>query len=116
MSYLLGNDANSLLGGQPRYFYALRTNDTGDLFITRIDRLGNEPLVVNEPGELEDDYTKFSVGIDFFNGKAINRERVYSNLKYDQYRWDDQFLSYYIDDDGILTVLIGKDREYPTDI
>lgn len=116
MAFLLGNDANSLLNGQPRYFYALRTNDTGDLFITRVDRLGNDPLSFNVPGDIEDNYEKFSVGVDFYNGKAINRERVYPNLKFDQYRWDDQFLSYYIDDDGELSVLIGKDRQYPIDI
>jgi hypothetical protein len=56
------------------------------------------------------------VGLDFLNGRAVNRELVYANLKYEQYRWDDRLLSYYIDEDGNLAVLVGEDRTYPADV
>lgn len=116
MAFLLGNDAGSLLNGQPRYFYALRRTEQGDLYVSRVDQLGNDSIQINDIGDPDDDYNKFQVGVDNFNGRGINHERTYVNLKFDQYRWDDRFLSYYIDEDGYLSAIIGKDREYPTDV
>lgn len=117
MAFFLGNDARTLLNGQPRYFYALRRTEEGDLYITSIDQLnGGENIEVNEVGDADNDFTKFQIGVDNFNGRGIDHERNYENLKYDQYRWDDRYISYYIDEDGFLTAEIGKVRDYPTDI
>jgi len=116
MTYFLGNNPADLLSGQPRYFYALRRSDDGDLYITRIDQLSGENVDINNPGDPGDNYEKFAVGVDFFNGRAVNHELTYENLKFEQYRWDDRLLSYYIDEDGNLSAIVGKDRNYPTDI
>jgi hypothetical protein len=116
MTYFLGNNPADLLSGQPRYFYALRRTDEGDLYITRVDQLSGENVDINNPGDPSENYEKFAVGVDFFNGRAVNHELTYDNLKFEQYRWDDRLLSYYIDEDGNLSVIIGKDRDYPTDI
>jgi hypothetical protein len=116
MTYFLGNNQSELLNGSPRYFYALRRTDEGDLYVVRIDQLNGEDVVINNEGDSSENYDKFSVGVDFFNGRAVNHELVYDNLKYEQYRWDDRFMSYYIDEDGNLSVIIGQDRNYPTDV
>jgi len=116
MTYFLGNSAADLLQGKPRYFYGLRRSDAGDVYIDRIDQLNGEAVVINNPGDSVDSYEKFAVGLDFLNGRAVNHELVYANLKYEQYRWDDRLLSYYIDEDGNLAVLVGEDRIYPADV
>lgn len=116
MSFFLGNSQSELLSGKPRYFYGLRRTDQGDLYFVRIDQLLGEIVVLNNEGNPVDNYDKFAIGIDFFNGRAVNHELVYANLKYEQYRWDDRFLSYYIDSDGNLAVKVGEDRTYPVDV
>lgn len=111
-NYVFGNDASSLLKDKPRYFYALRRNQDGDLFVTRVDVLKEGDIEINNPGDLEENYEKFKIGVDFLNGVGTNHEKIYKNLKYDQYRWNDQFLSYYLDDDGGLVVKIGRAHDY----
>lgn len=111
-NYIFGNDARSLLNDEPRYFYALRRTDDGDLFFTRVDQLKEGDLEINNPGDLSENYEKFKIGVDFLNGVGLNHEKIYKNLKYDQYRWDSSFLSYYLNDDGELVVRIGKKFDY----
>lgn len=111
-NYVFGNNSAELLGNQPRYFYALRRDDNGDVYFTRVDQLAGEDIEVNNPGDVEDNFEKFQVGVDMLNGVASNKERIYPNLKYDQYRWDEKYLSYYINDAGELIVRIGKSYDY----
>ena len=56
------------------------------------------------------------VGIDFLEGRDVNHDVVYGNLTYEQYRWDNRNLYYYIDDDGQLVVRISEEYLYPTGI
>ncbi len=115
-NYVFGNDSATLLGNEPRYFYALRRTQDGDLYVSRVDQLDGDTIEVNNPGDAENNYEKFTVGIDLLNGIAANREKIYPNLKFDQFRWDDKFLSYYINSDGELVVKIGKSYDYTGNI
>lgn len=106
---------NELLGqGQPRYFYALRRTDEGLLFFAKIDQIKDpDTVTINNPGASEDDFTEFEYGVDFFDGRAeSDRARTYPNLQWDQYRWDNKNIYYYINEQGELVVRINQSFTY----
>lgn len=119
MTYYVGDvDLQNLLGqGTPRYFYGLRRTDNGDLYLGKLDQLrAADAITVNNPGASEDNYEDFETGIDFTEGRSVEHELVYANIKYEQYRWDGRDIFYYIDDDGQLVVRINENYSYPTGI
>lgn len=119
MTYYIGNfDASTLLGeGNPRYFYAIRKTEAGDLYFARVDQLkDNEEITINDLGTAADNYNSFEVGVDFFEGRNVFHELIFENLKYEQYRWDDRSLYYYLDADGQLVVRINQKYDYPAGI
>lgn len=119
MTYYIGDfNVEGILGvGVPRFFYGLRRTADGELYLARLDQLDADDVVeVNQPGVPEDNYNDFEVGIDFFEGIDVNHDIVYKNLNYQQYRWDNRNLYYYIDDEGQLVVRISEEYQYPTGI
>lgn len=115
MSYVGSFNPGDILGpGTPRYFYGIRRDDDGDLFLVRIDQmLPDELVTVNVSGLPEDNYEDFDVGVDFFEGRDVNHETVYKNLKYEQYRWDARPIYYYIDDEGNFVIRVNEGYDYP---
>ena len=112
-NYYLGNDPQSMLGDTPRFFYGLRRGEDGSLYLIRSDQIrGDEAIQLNDPGEDAGNYNDFEVGIDFFEGRDVYHNKVYENLRYEQYRWDDRAMFYYIDDDGQLVVRINNGYTY----
>jgi len=121
MAYFVGNDASlsNVLGeGNPRYFYALRRDEEGLLFFAKIDQLTDTGLVtINNSGLTEDDYTEFEYGVDFFDGRLEeDHSRPYTNLQWDQYRWDNKNVFYYINTAGELIVRINQNYVYPPEL
>ena len=118
MTYYVGSDVNQsdLLGANnPRYFLALRRTDDGTLYFAKIDQIKDtDSVVINEPGLAEDDYQEFDYGVDFFDGRdADTHVKNYKNLKWDQYRWDNKNLFYYIDSQGNFVVRVNQEYIYP---
>lgn len=114
MTYYIGQTPELVLGSTPRYFYALRRTDEGELYIAKVDQLlGSDEIQINTPGDLEEDFTEFEVGIDFFEGRDVTHELVFGNLKYEQYRWDDRNIYYYINSEGELVARINQSYAYP---
>lgn len=112
-SYYLGTDPQSRLGDTPRFFYALRKNENGSMFLVRSDQMKeSDSIEINEPGYPEENYNDFEVGVDFFEGIDVNHNEPYENLKYQQYRWDDRAIFYYIDEDGQLVARVNSGHEY----
>lgn len=112
-NYYLGVDPLSRLGDSPRFFYGLRKNANGSIFLQRVDQMKGEGSVeINYPGDEAGNYTDFEVGVDFFEGIDINHNEVFDNLKYQQYRWDDRAIFYYIDEDGQLVAKINQSHNY----
>lgn len=121
MTYFVGNDASlsNVLGeGNPRYFYALRRDEEGLLFFAKIDQLTDTGLVtINNSGLTEGDYTEFEYGVDFFDGRLVeDHSRPYENLQWDQYRWDNKNVFYYINTAGELIVRINQNYVYPPEL
>ena len=121
MTYYIGQDnaLSEVLGeGNPRYFYAIRRDDDGLLYFSKIDQLTDlGSITINNSGLTENDYTDFEYGVDFFDGRlAEDHSRPYSNLQWDQYRWDSRNVYYYINTAGEFIVRINQAYVYPPEL
>ena len=115
--YYLGTTPSESLGDSPRYWYALRRNQDGELFFVRSDQLiDRDAYELNIPGPDSEDFVDFSAGTDYFDGIDTNHEPVKENMVYPQYKWDDRSLFFYVDDEGMLVVRINKGYSYPPGI
>ena len=113
MSNTVGQDTNVYLenGVKDRYFYGLRRTDEGELYIGKVDQLSaNDPVTINLPGNIDDNYKEFDQGYDFYEGRDLNHGKPFKNLKYEQFRWDDVNLNYYINDEGEFVVRLNSNR------
>tara|TARA_B100000683_G_scaffold267305_1_gene300760 strand:- start:1081 stop:1440 length:360 start_codon:yes stop_codon:yes gene_type:complete len=100
-----------------RYFYGLRRTDDGELFIAKVDQLSaNDSIQINNEGDPAFNYEDFEQGQDFLEGRNVNHEKVYTNLNYEQFRWDNRSINYYIDDSGNLVARINEGYTYPTGV
>ena len=106
------------IGFIKQYFYGMRRNDDGELFLLRQDQLsGQGTATINDIGIGENNYPDFEEGIDFLEGIDANHDIVYENLRYQQMKWDGRLLTYYIDPtDGQFIVRISEDYQYPDNI
>lgn len=113
--FYLGTSPAEALGDSPRYFYALRRNDDGELFLLRSDQLKDKDSIeLNIPGAPADNFEDFEPGIDYLDGIKEDHEVEYANLVYAQYRWDNRNLLYYIGtDQGRLIQRINQGYVYP---
>lgn len=117
MTYYIGQQPSDVLGDQPRFFYGLRRTDDGELYFARIDQLiGQDAIDINAPGDPGENYEDFEVGVDFYEGRDVYHNLVFANLNYEQYRWDDRNIYYYIDDDGQLVARVNATYTYPTGV
>lgn len=111
MSNTVGQDTSVYLqnGIKDRYFYGLRRTDEGTLFIGKVDQLAvNDPVSINNPGNIDDNFKDFDQGYDFYEGRDLNHDKPFRNLRYEQFRWDDVNLNYYINAEGELVVRINS--------
>jgi len=105
-----GEIFNSL---QNRFFYGLRLSTDGALFLNKVDQLNKDDQVtINLPGDTSENYAGFEEGQDFFEGRDIYGEIIYQNLKYEQYRWDNRNIYYYVNDMGELVARVNKVFNY----
>lgn len=120
MTYYVGNNPQDVLDGFiKRYFYGMRRNEDGELFLIRIDQLqGQENVaVINDIGVSANNFLDFEEGIDYLDGVDQNHNIVYANLRYPQIRWDGRSLVYYIDPtDGQFIMRISEGYDYPENI
>jgi hypothetical protein len=114
-NYYLGRDPIDTLGQSPRYWYALRRNQDGELFIVRSDQLTDKDAYeINIPGDPADNFEDFEPGVDFFDGIDAEHQPEFENMFYPQYRWDDRSIFYYVDSQGQLIQRINQGYTYPT--
>ena len=120
MSYYIGTSPTDVIGSFiKRYFYGMRRNDDGELFLIVADQLaGNKDSVtINELGIAEDNFLDFEEGIDFLDGIDANHNIVYKNLRYQQIRWDDRSLVYYVEPNtGQFVQRVTETYVYPDGI
>jgi hypothetical protein len=113
-TYYLGQSPDEALGDSPRYWYALRRNQDGELFLLRSDQLKDKDSIeLNLPGDPAENFEDFEPGVDYFDGIQADHEVEYDNLVWTQYRWDNRNLLYYVDNQGRLTQRINQGYIYP---
>jgi hypothetical protein len=114
-TYYLGTSPDEALGDSPRYWYAIRRNEDGELFLLRSDQLIDKDTVeLNLPGDPAENFEDFEPGVDYFEGVTADHEIEYDNLVWTQYRWDNRSMLYYIDSEGRLVQRINQGYTYPT--
>lgn len=118
MSYYIGTTPAEVAAGFiKRYFYGLRRNEDGELFLVVLDQLrgGDQNVViVNDLGIASENYPDFEEGIDFLDGIDVDHEQLYPNLRYQQFKWENRSLLYYIEEDtGFFVQRISEAYEYP---
>jgi len=115
-TYYLGTSPDEALGDSPRYWYALRRNEDGELFLLRSDQLKDKDSIeLNLPGDPAENFEDFESGIDYFDGITADHEVEYANLVWTQYRWDNRNMLYYIgQEEGRLIQRINQGYVYPT--
>jgi hypothetical protein len=83
------------------------------LYIVKVDQAtGQDSITVNNPGDAANDYTEFASGVDFFEGRDVYHSLVYPNLNYEQLRWDNRSVYYYINANGELVARVGQTYAY----
>jgi uncharacterized UPF0160 family protein len=114
MSTYIGTSAETVYGEvQNRYFYGLRRTDNGELFLGKVDQLkAADTLTINKPGEPTENFPNFQEGQDFYEGRNVFHDLVYENLNYEQFRWDDRNVLYYINDEGELVLRVNQNHTY----
>ena len=119
MSHYIGNSPESIVQGFiKQYFYGMRRNDDGELFLLRVDQLSGEgTATINDLGVGANNFLDFEEGINYLEGIDADHDIVYENLRYQQIKWDGRLLTYYIDPtDGQFIVRISEDYQYPQNI
>jgi len=102
--------------GQSRYFYGLRRDDEGMLYFGKVDQVagGDDSIIINIEGLTENNFEEFEYGVDFFDGRLEqDHSRPFSNLYWDQFRWDNKNISYYINNEGLFVVRVNQAYTYP---
>jgi hypothetical protein len=121
MTHYVGNTPQDVLAGIiKRYFYGIRRNIDGELFLIRSDQLAagqDNPVVINDIGEAEDNFPDFEEGIDFLDGIDEDHKIVYDNLRYPQIKWEGRSITYFIDEaSGEFTLRVSEGYDFPTNI
>jgi hypothetical protein len=117
MQYIGQSVINTIKTHKDRFFYGLRRTEDGELYLAKVDQMSpNDSVTINDAGAVSANLPDWSEGQDFFDGRDVDHEKVYENLRYEQYRWDDINLYYYINAEGELVVRINQaiNMENPT--
>lgn len=118
MSNYIGIQPETIISAlSVRYFYGLRRTDKGELFLGKIDQLSKtDVLTINRLGDIEENFPNFEENVDYFNGRDAEHNIVYDNLYYEQFRWDNRNIFYYINDEGEFVVRINASYNYDTTV
>ena len=116
-NYFLGNEKSDIIGDSATYLYALRRTDDGELYFARVNQLSrNDSIQINNEGDPANNYPDFESDVDFFEGRDVYHNLTYANLNYEQYRWDNRNVYYYVDNSGNLVMRTDTKYQYPTGI
>jgi hypothetical protein len=114
MSNYIGSNPDQIYGAvENRFFYGLRRTDNGEIFVAKADQTKKDASIsVNKPGDPSDNFSNFQEGQDFFEGRDVNHNIVYKNLSYEQFRWDNRNIYYYVNNEGELVARINQSFTY----
>ena len=102
-----------------KFFYGLARSNDGELTFSKLDFEGgfDEEIILNDlvaRDSQEEQYEFQGFATDYFEGRNSNHELVNKSLKYEQYKFREEDLYYFIDEtDGTLVVRINDQFIYP---
>lgn len=107
--YVLGNSIDSI----GSYFYALRRDDDGTLYITRVESINDIERVEMFPGEIPPEF--FGLSTTDYYGERDDATRLLDfppeEVTYEQWYWETLRKFYYLDpESGELIVSIASDK------
>lgn len=114
MSNYVGINPDQIYGSvKDRFFYGLRRTDQGELFVGKVDQFKkDDSLTINKPGDPTDNFPNYTEGQDFYEGRNVKHELVYKNLNYEQFKWDNKNIYYYVSDEGELVASVNQRYTY----
>lgn len=113
MANTTGNQGQNYYDIENRFFYGLRRNDNGEVFLSKVDQTKKGESVQIATGNISGtSFTDFEVGQNFFEGRDIFHELVFDDLKYEQFKWDNRDIFFYVDDDGYFSIKINEKHIY----
>jgi hypothetical protein len=114
MSNYVGMNPEQIYGEvENRFFYGLRRTDQGELFLGKVDQLKkDDSLTINKPGDPLDNYPNYTENQDFYEGRNVKHELVYKNLNYEQFKWNNKNIYYYVSEEGELVARINQKFTY----
>jgi hypothetical protein len=96
-----------------RYLYGLKRTDQGELWFGKLDQMQpDSSLAINMPGDPEDNFDNLEEGQNFFEGRDNTHKKVFENLNYEQFKWDNRNIMYYVDADGQLVARVNRNYTY----
>lgn len=112
--YVLGKSPEEFKNPSDTYVFALRRTEDGDLYLLKanMNEPGSSDTLFGEsmPAEFQDyDFP----GDDYFDGRNEDRTLQFdtTDVKYEQWKWEDSVRSYYIDSDGNFVLVTGENIE-----
>lgn len=107
--YVLGNSIDSI----GSYFYALRRDDDGTLYINRVESINDIERVNMFPGQIPTEFFGLSTADYFGERDDVTRSLDFpvEQVTYEQWYWESLRKFYYLDpDNGELIVSIASDK------
>jgi len=116
-NYYLGQTPEEFLNRASRYFYGATRTADGFLQVTKVDLTQTADSVslqnLNTGVFTSNTFPDFEEGVDFFDGvDATTKMPNYTGLNFEQYKWTQDDLYYYVDGDGVLSVRIDVPYGY----
>jgi hypothetical protein len=116
-NYYLGQTPEEFLNRASRYFYGESRTTDGFLKITKVDLTQTSDSVslqnLNAGVFNSNSVPDFEEGVDFFDGvDATTKMPNYIGINFEQYKWTQDDLYYYVDGDGVLSVRVDVPYGY----
>ena len=101
--------------GNDFYVHALRKDANGMLIYTRIRSIDNE--IADFTRKDGTPYLDISAGLYDYVEEVTEEKSLYNNPldRYQQFRFDERKISYFIDDDGYFVVRLNEPYDYSTE-
>jgi hypothetical protein len=108
--YILGGTSDN----GAYYFYALRRDDEGNLFIRRDDVSGDTVSPDIFGGDKPAEFDGAFIDYDYDEGRNGDHTLKFTNdqVKYEQWFWDSKLASFYINGNGELVAAYGKENKW----
>jgi hypothetical protein len=111
---VFGQTVSEALGNNIRYLYGLRRTDEGDLYFVSVDQLSRADSIQLDLSSISGNYDETGImgGSDFMTGRDATHNLINQNITWEQLRWDDRRIYYYMDANGEFVARVNQKYNY----